>query len=137
MSVVFIGDEHLAQEVLFKIKQWDNAIANLDIHVINEICIQNMQVFDVSSQIDGAVEFNKLWEKYSKYLSNNICVYRKNVKIFAQPDLAFMYCYSKVDHVDTTKLLNLPWCRTTLCFQKHNGKWKIAHQHISMPRHIG
>ncbi|OTG87726.1 hypothetical protein B9T31_04340 [Acinetobacter sp. ANC 4558] len=136
MSVVFIGDEHLAQEVLFKIKQWDDAIAKLDIYAISDLCERNMQVFDVSSQIEGVSEFKNLWQEYKPYFANNVRVYRKEIKIFVESDLAFMHCYAKVDHAESDKLLNLPWCRTTLCFQKNHGKWKIAHQHISVPQNL-
>lgn len=136
MPVVLIGDEHVAQEILFKIKQWDDAVAKLDLHAITDICEQNVKVFDVSTQLNGVGEFKDLWERYSPYFSDNVRVYRTEMKIFAQSNLAFMHCYSKVDHAEPDKLLNLPWCRTTLCFQKKNGKWKLAHQHISVPQRI-
>lgn len=136
MSVVFNGDEHLAQEILFKIKQWDDAIAKLDLHAITDICEHNMKVFDVSSHIDGVIEFKNLWDRYNPFFVDNIKVYRKDVQIFAQATLAFMHCYSKIDHKEPEKALNLPWCRTTLCFQKNKGQWKIAHQHISMPKRM-
>ena len=136
MSVVFNGDEHLAQEILFKIKQWDDAIAKLDLKAVSNLCERDMKVFDVSSQTQGINEFKKLWKEYSPHFLNNVRVYRKEIKIFAQANLAFMHCYSKIDHDNQENLLNLPWCRTTLCFQKKQGEWKIAHQHISMPQHI-
>ena len=63
----------------------------------------------------------------------NIRVYREAIKMIAQPELAVLHCFSKVDQIDATPSLEVFWCRTTICFQKVEGAWKVAHQHISMP----
>ena len=136
MIVQLVGDEHIAQEVLFKIKQWDNAVERLDLQAISDMCSDHLRFFDVSSQLSNISEFKQLWEKYSSFFVDDVRVYRKKVEIYAQANLAFMHCYSKIDHADESRALNLPWCRTTLCFEKMHGKWKVAHQHISMPNLI-
>lgn len=136
MSVQFVGDAHTTQEILFKLKQWDHAVAKMDIQALTDLCQQDVSVFDVSSQLEGAAAYKALWEQYSPYFSDDICVYRQDVKIYAENDLAFVHCYSKIDKAEQKQMLNLPWCRTTLCFQKSQGKWKMVHQHISMPRAV-
>jgi ketosteroid isomerase-like protein len=133
MSVQFVGDVHTAQEILFKIRQWDNAVAKMDIQTLTDLCQKDVSVFDVNSQLQGAAAYKQLWEQYSPYFAKDVCVYRQDVKIYAENDLAFVHCYSKVDRSEQNSL-NLPWCRTTLCFKKTQGKWKMVHQHISMPR---
>ncbi|MDY6524195.1 hypothetical protein SKM52_06480 [Acinetobacter faecalis] len=50
MFVQLIGDKHNAQEILFKIKQWDRAIESLDLQAITDMCSDHFKVFDVSSQ---------------------------------------------------------------------------------------
>lgn len=132
MPIELIGDQCIAQEIVFKIKQWDDAIAKLDFTSISQLCAANVHVFDISQQIEGIAAFQALWECYRIYFVQNIRVYRRRMTIFAQPHLAFMYCDSKIDHVNVQQSLHLPWCRTTLCFQKQQAFWKIVHQHISL-----
>ncbi len=136
LFVQLIGDKHNAQEILFKIKQWDRAIESLDLQAITDMCSDHFKVFDVSSQQNNVSEFKQLWEKYSGDFVDDVRVYRRKVEIHAKSDLSFMHCYSKIDYADTTRALNLPWCRTTFCFEKIQGKWKVAHQHISIPNSL-
>ena len=133
MSVQFVGDLHNAQEILFKIKQWDHAVAKMDIQTLTDLCQNDLKVFDVNSQVEGTAAYQALWEEYSPYFPHDVRVHRQDIKIYAENDLAFVHCFSKVDRSEQNSL-NLPWCRTTLCFQKTQGKWKMVHQHISMPR---
>src|SRR3990167_5470852 len=64
-------------------------------------------------------------------LSCKVC--RRNINIFSRDGLAFLHCYSKLDHASGVATPEIPWCRTTLCFQKTAGEWLVAHQHISVP----
>ncbi|WOE31344.1 MULTISPECIES: YybH family protein [unclassified Acinetobacter] len=132
MPAIFIGHEYSAEEILFKIKQWDDAIAQLDLATIIDLCEKDIHIFDLTQQVEGTEELKYLWQYYKLYFSENIRVYRRKITIFAQPHLAFMYCDSKIDHANLQQSLHVPWCRTTFCFQKKHTSWKIAHQHISL-----
>lgn len=127
MSVQFVGDVHTAQEILFKMKQWDNAVAKMDIQTLTDLCQQDVSVFDVNSQLEGAAAYKELWEQYSPYFADDVCVYRQDVKIYAESDLAFVHCYSKVDRAEENSLnlrgAALPY---VLRKPKANGKWCIS-----------
>ncbi len=133
MTVEITGDEQSAQEVLFKIKQWDHAICRMNIEEIIQLCEKDVTLFDVGSQLEGVMAYQEMWERYRPYFHDNIRVYRRESKVYAQPNLAFLRCYSKVDKIEIEQDNQVPWCRTTLCFEKLDGKWKVVHQHISMP----
>lgn len=132
MSVQFVGDQHIAQEVLFKMRQWDNAVAKMDIDALTELCETDVNLFDVNSQVEGKDAYRTLWEKYCPYFLGQVRVQRKDITIHADANLAFVHCQSKVDSAEPQTSLNLPWCRTTMCFKKQEGKWRLVHQHISL-----
>ena len=67
------------------------------------------------------------------FFQGEIKVFRRNINIFSRDGLAFLHCYSKLDHASGVATPEIPWCRTTLCFQKMAGEWLVAHQHISVP----
>lgn len=133
MSIQFVGNQHIAQEVLFKMKQWDNAVAKMDIDAITELCQSDVSLFDLSSELEGKEKYRELWETYSPYFLSAVKVERKEIKIYADENIAFVHCLSKIDSVHQQMNSKLPWCRTTMCFQKQQGKWKVVHQHISLP----
>ena len=60
----------------------------------------------------------------------------RDVKITASDDLAFSHGFI---HITGTKFDGeLPdvWFRETLCFQKSDGQWRIAHAHESVPYYM-
>ena len=67
------------------------------------------------------------------FFGGEIKVFRRNINIFSRDGLAFLHCYSTLDHASGVATPEIPWCRTTLCFQKTAGEWLVAHQHISVP----
>ncbi|MGY5394782.1 YybH family protein [Acinetobacter sp. NigerLNRRAM0016] len=133
MSIEITGDEQSAHEVLAMLKHWDEAVANMDIQALADLCVEEVSLIDVSTHLTGIQAYKQLWKRYLPVKVGNIRVYREAIKMIAQPELAVLHCFSKVDQIDATPSLEVFWCRTTICFQKVEGAWKVAHQHISMP----
>ncbi|QDK98682.1 nuclear transport factor 2 family protein [Acinetobacter tandoii] len=133
MSIEITGDEQSAHEVLAMLKHWDEAVANMDIQALADLCVEEVSLIDVSTHLTGIQAYKQLWKRYLPVKVGNIRVYREAIKMIAQPELAVLHCFSKVDQIDATPNLEVFWCRTTICFQKVEGAWKVAHQHISMP----
>jgi ketosteroid isomerase-like protein len=136
MSIEISGDEQSAHEVLTMLKHWDEAVANMDIQALADLCVEEVSLIDVSTHLTGIQAYKQLWKRYLPVKVGNIRVYREGIKMIAQPELAVLHCFSKVDQIDATPNLEVFWCRTTICFQKVEGAWKVAHQHISMPMHL-
>lgn len=130
------GDQTSANEILKQIKKWDNALKNNDIDQIIQSYTDDFSLFDVSSQLSGLMQYKAELERLSPYLTKNSYIRRRNIKVHVSGDLAFLYFYTKIENKQIDTLLEMPWCRTTLCLQKKNKKWMVLHQHISIPVNI-
>lgn len=133
MSIEISGDEQSAHAILLMLKQWDEAVASMDIQALADLCVEDVSLIDVSTHLTGIDAYKQLWRRYLPVKAGNIRVYREGIKLIAQPELAVLHCFSKVDQIDSIPNLEVFWCRTTICFQKVEQVWKVAHQHISMP----
>jgi len=58
---------------------------------------------------------------------------RRDVEIAAAGDVAFCHCLTRLTGTKTDGARNDIWFRHTLGLRKIEGKWKIAHEHASVP----
>lgn len=130
------GDPLVAETVLIQVQKWDDALKNNDIAQMTEHYADDISLFDVSSQLNGLEQYKTELEKVSSYFTANLDIRRRDIKIHVSGDLAFLYCYTKIDNPQLGAMLQMPWCRTTLCLQQQNQQWVLLHQHISMPVNI-
>lgn len=133
MNVDIVGDEQSAHAVIFKLKQWDDAISKLDISKLAPLCDENLDIFDIGYQLEGFKTYREFWDKYVPFLSGEIQVHRQKMKVFASQDLAFLSCYCKIDQTQPVRISKVKWCRVTMGFIKKNENWKVNHLHISLP----
>ncbi|WP_111858227.1 YybH family protein [Acinetobacter sp. CFCC 10889] len=127
------GDPIAAKNVLAQIQKWDHALKNNDLEQITQDYADDIRLFDVSSQLNGLEQYKTELEKISPYFTHNINIRRRDLKIHVSGDVAFLYCYTKMENPQLNEFFQMPWCRTTLCLQKKNDQWVLLHQHISMP----
>ena len=57
----------------------------------------------------------------------------RDLRITAGEDVAFCHCLNRMSGVKTDGEKVDMGLRETLCFRKIDGKWKIAHEHESVP----
>lgn len=127
------GNQQAGQEIITALEQWDRAICSLDLHEIVVHCSADVSLFDVSSELQGISAYQQIWTQYEEYFQTGLRVFRDQIQIHAESDLAFVYCLSKIDVESGVPTPNISWCRTTICYRKKNDQWKIVHQHISLP----
>ncbi len=131
--VEMIGNQHSATQVWHTIQQWDQAVSELDIDTLLNLCEPDIKMFDISSEIDGVAQYQQLWQQYCTGFFSQFQLQRKDMKIYAQDDLAFVSCHSQVSYLAQQEAVNLAdWCRTSMCFQRREGRWRLSHQHISV-----
>ena len=133
MNIQLVGDEHAGHEIVFKLKQWDDAICKMDVQNIIRLCQDDVSLFDVGFELRGIQAYQELWRRYAPFFHDEVKVFRRDINVHGRDNLAFMHCYSKLDHASGVPTPDVPWCRTTLCFEKVDGEWFIVHQHISVP----
>lgn len=127
------GDLSAGQEIMAVLDQWDLAICSLDMDQIVEYCAADVSLFDVTMELYGISAYQQVWNVYKDYFRKGLKVFRDKINIYAEPDVAFVHCFSKIDVESGVPTPSVKWCRTTICFKKKKDKWKIIHQHISLP----
>lgn len=133
MNIEIIGNKQSAEEILCLTTQWDESVANCDTNSLAKDYFNNVEIFDIGTQLVGSDNYKNLWKSCFPYFGESPVVSRRKVKLYAGHDLAFMHFYSKVSGSNITNPDEQPWCRTTVCFQKLNSGWCVVHEHISMP----
>jgi uncharacterized protein (TIGR02246 family) len=56
-----------------------------------------------------------------------------DLKVMAGDDTAFCHCLCRLSGTKNEGETADVWIRLTLCFREIGGRWKIAHQHESVP----
>jgi uncharacterized protein (TIGR02246 family) len=91
-------------------------------------------MFDVKApfQTKGAVAWKHTWEACIGYFPGTFQVETKDVHIYANENLAFAHFLFRFT-TQTDHPAAQTWMRATSCYKKIQGKWKIVHEHASVP----
>ena len=133
MRIEVEGNQQIAQDALEQILCWDQAVVGKKIDELMQYCADDVSMFDVSTQLECAKEYQAEWEKFSPYFCDEMKIVRRDVKIYASDELVVMHCHSRIENPILKGKLEMPWSRNTLCLQKRGDQWLVVHQHISMP----
>jgi ketosteroid isomerase-like protein len=83
-------------------------------------------------QTKGAIAWRHTWEACIDYFPETFAVETTDMHIQANEHIAFAHYLfrftTKVDHPAAQT-----WMRATSCYKKISGKWKIVHEHGSVP----
>ena len=127
------GDEQLAREVMAFLREWDNAIARLEIQDIVQLCRPEIRLVDVSMEVKGVEAYQALWQQYRAFIPEGIRIERQDLNIHVTSDLAVVDGYVRVSYAVIEPIFQLGWCRVSMCLSKQQGKWQLLHQHTSVP----
>lgn len=125
-------------EIFEAITAWERAVWNKDSEGIVDDYVADATLFDIGCQTDSAEATKKLWEMCFPYFEDHIEVQRKDVKIHVNGDNALMTCLSrckgmKMPETGEVKDMMKSWFRVSVFYQKIDGRWKVIHEHLSMP----
>jgi len=78
-------------------------------------------------------------DSFAAWLSGfeEIDVELRDLTIEAEGDVGFAHSLNHLKGARTGGLMLSLWMRSTLCFRRENGEWKIAHAHTSVPFYPG
>jgi uncharacterized protein (TIGR02246 family) len=120
-------------EIRQLIETCSQALNRKDLDGLFEHFTDDLRVYDVVAQLSGAPAYRKLWEETLALFGEQVGTERKDLKIYASEDVAFAHCFTRVTGVKSDNENAKSWLRTTICFRKVAGQWKIAHEHVSLP----
>jgi ketosteroid isomerase-like protein len=126
-----LDEMHIRREIDDFVK----AFCNKDINLMMSLYAPGMIAFDVVPPLQdvGIDTYRKTWEKTFKQFDGPTKIETRDLKIVAGRNVAFSYMLFHVQSTMTNGHKVNFWERMTLCFQKLNNKWLIAHEHVSVP----
>jgi ketosteroid isomerase-like protein len=81
----------------------------------------------------GADAYRKNWEEWFASWPGPIGYEIRDLSITAGDGVAFSHSLNRIHGKRTNGEDTDVWVRVTACFRKMNGKWKVTHEHISVP----
>jgi uncharacterized protein (TIGR02246 family) len=122
-------------EIRELIAAWEKAAQTKDMNGIMARHTPDMVAFDVIPPLrfDGAATYAKHWENCLKYMPGPAIFELRDLKIVAGEEVAFATALLHCGGTQADGTVCEGDARTTLGFQKIDGKWHFAHEHHSMP----
>jgi ketosteroid isomerase-like protein len=111
------------------------ALRAKDINALMAHYAPEIVTFDVRPplQIEGAEAYRKNFQAWFASMQGPIDYEISNLRITTSDDVAFAHYLVHVKSTRTTGEKADYWVRVTSGFQKMNGEWMVAHEHVSLP----
>ena len=74
MDFRLVGDEHAGHEIIFKLKQWDDAICKMDVQNIIRLCQSDVSLFDIGFELTRCTNLSRIVEDDMPHFSGEIKV---------------------------------------------------------------
>lgn len=122
-------------EIETRIETLANAIRTKNIEQVLSHYTPDVVVYDLLPPLDvrGIAAYRKNFEKWFASMAGRISYEMLDVHICADDDHAFVHCLSHVTGARSGGGRADYWVRVTSGWRKAEGRWLIAHEHISMP----
>lgn len=114
---------------------WVQALRAKDVNGVMSHYAPDILVFDLAPplQYRGADECRKNWEAWFPTFRGPIGYELRDLSITANGDIAFCHSFNRIRGTRTNDEGTDVWVRATVCCRKIDGKWKIVHEHESVP----
>jgi uncharacterized protein (TIGR02246 family) len=122
-------------EIRAIIDQWTAAICRRDVDGILAAYDPGVTVFDAIPPfaVSGAGELRKSWESCFPHMPAEFGLEIRDLEIAAGEDTAFAHWMFRFTGPDQDHPALQSWMRATSCYRKRDGRWRIVHDHISVP----
>lgn len=124
------------QEIRALIASWSAAVAAEDARAVRACCLDEVPAFDLAPPLRKDAMAVASLEHWFAGWAGPIGHALRDVEIVAGDDVAYAFGLA---HLSGRKLdgeaVGL-WLRTTLGLRKVDGRWRLAHEHASVPFHM-
>jgi uncharacterized protein (TIGR02246 family) len=117
------------------VENWAEAVRAKDINGVMSRYAPDLVSFDIVPPLQnvGADVVRKNLEEWFLSFQGPIGYEVRELSISAADDLAFCHSLNRISGSRKNGEQTDVWVRVTVCFRKDNGKWMVAHEHISVP----
>lgn len=117
------------------IDRWAESLRSKDVNAVMSHYAPDIVAFDLAPplQYRGAGTYRKNWEAWFPTFRGSIGYEIRDLSIAASDDVAFCHSFNRITGSRTDDEKTDVWVRATFCCRKIDGKWKIVHEHQSVP----
>ena len=117
------------------IDRWVESLRSKDVNSVMSHYAPDIVAFDLAPplQYRGARTYRKNWEAWFPTFRGPIGYEIRDLSIATGDDVAFCHSFNRITGSRTDDEKTDVWVRTTFCCRKIDGKWKIVHEHQSVP----
>jgi ketosteroid isomerase-like protein len=122
-------------QIRHQIENFVNAFCAKDVDLMMSLFSPDLVSFDIIPPLQylGSDAYRKVWQETFALFQNPIEIEISNLNIKAHNSVAFSHSFLRLRATMTKGEKIDRWERLTLCFQKIDDKWLIAHEHVSLP----
>ena len=120
------------------IDDWAKALHAKDVDAIMACYAPDVLVFDLAPPLRhaGADLHRTNFAEWFKTFRGPIGSQMRDLHIAAGDDVAFCHGLNHIGGERTSGERTDLWVRVTVCCRKIDGRWKVAHEHVSVPFHM-
>jgi uncharacterized protein (TIGR02246 family) len=118
-----------------RMDSWVKAVRAKDVNGVMSHYAANILTFDLAPPLEykGADAYRKNWEAWFPRFRGPIGYEIRDLSITASDDIAFCHSLNRIHGARTNSEETDVWVRATVCYRKIDGKWMVAHEHVSVP----
>jgi uncharacterized protein (TIGR02246 family) len=132
-----IADQAVSDEAAVRavIDALTTAVRAKDVEAMLAQCAPDIVTFDMVPPIkhEGADAIRRLWARTLAEFDPPVDYEFRELQITVGDDVAFARSLNRFGGTKAGGKSIVNWLRSTLAFRKIDGKWKIVHEHISVP----
>lgn len=116
-------------------EQWKHAFEARDLNGIMAIYAPDVVAYDIVPplQFDGADAYRKDYSEFLAQFKGPIRVTAPNVHVEQSGDVAFAFGLERLRGTLTSGTPVDMWLRFSDGWERRNGRWLVAHEHVSVP----
>jgi ketosteroid isomerase-like protein len=114
-----------------------SALCQKDVKAMLSYYAADLIAFDVKPpfQVKGAVAWRHIWEACIGYFPSTFKTEIRDLTIRVSRDVAFAHYMFRLTGPEKDHAAMQTWLRITTGFKKDQSRWKIVHEHGSVPYH--
>lgn len=122
-------------EIRDLVDRWLTAVRARDIDGIVSHYAPDIVAFDAIAQLQfkGVEAYRRHWEACLSLCSGPMVFEIHDLNIAAGTEVAFCHCLNRCGAADENGEEKASWMRATVGYRKTNGKWRVVHEHWSVP----
>lgn len=114
---------------------WTSALCAKNIDRLMAFYAPDVMLFDIKPpyQIKGAGAVRRVWEDCFPCFPDSFQIEDRDLTVHVSNDLAIVHRIFHFTGEDKDHPAMQTWMRVTAVCKKHQGKWQIVHEHVSVP----